>query len=271
MILIYLIYSGFTAEINVCGSSGQTNWKNGMAIKTKYQSTSFKYLYVSSKFDYDNPGPEPTYYIKDIDIYVGLYGISLFTQKLFCNEVVQSDTKSYIYGSEAKFSNYIFDSQYNMAKVEMEIAKEYDRYTIYEPVNILSSNLIGGQLIQTASSGQSSIIKMFIILWLIAQVGGLYSFIHSLLSIVIVTFNRKVCQTEILNLLKFIKLKSCIQMPNYDPSDFNLSRNVVKVKPVSDINKISQKMKNEDKEKVIKQDITIVNMNETFNNFNLFY
>ena len=257
LILIYSIYSGFTAEINVCGQLGQTNCKNGTAIKSKYQFSTFKYLYVSSKFDYNNPGSEPIYYLKDMDIKIGYYGVSYFTQKLICDEVIQSDSKSYIYGSEAKFSNYLFSNSYQYAKVEMNIAKEYDRYTVYNPDNILSSNLIGGQLIQTASSGQSPIIKMFIILCLIAQVGGLYSFIHSLFSIVVVAFNRKVCQTEILNLMKFIKLKSRIQMPYYDPSEFQLRKNGIKVKPVSDINKVGSDMKNKEKVKLIKKQILV--------------
>ena len=253
MILIYSIYSGFTAEINLCGHLGQTNCKNGTAIKSKYQYTSVKYIYVSSKFDYNNPGSEPIYYIKDMDIVLGYYGVSYFTQNLFCDEVIQSDTKSFIYSSEVKFSNYLFVSANQFAKVEMEIAKEYDRYSIYKPDNFLSSNPIGGQLIQTASSGKSPIVKMFIIMCLIAQVGGLYSFIHSLFSIVVVAFNRKVCQTEILNLLKFIKSKLNNRMPSYDPSEFQLSKNRIKVKPVSDINKVGSDMKNEEKVKLIKK------------------
>ena len=184
-------------------------------------------------------------------ISIGYYGFSYFTQKLICNEVYQSDTKSYIYESDVKFSNYLFTSSDQFAKVEMEIAKEYDRFTVYNPDNILSSNLIGGQLIQTASSGQSPIIKMFIILCLIAQVGGLYSFIHSLFSIVVVAFNRKVCQTETLNLMKFIKSKLNSPMPGYDPNEFQFNKSRIKVKPVTDINKVESDMRNKEKVKLI--------------------
>ena len=60
-----IYYSGFTAEVNICGHLGQTNCKEFYSIRKKYQYTTVKYLYINSKFDYDNPGAEPIYEIKE--------------------------------------------------------------------------------------------------------------------------------------------------------------------------------------------------------------
>ena len=240
-----IYYSGFTAEVNICGHLGQTNCKEFYSIKNKYQYTTVKYLYINSKFDYDNPGAEPTYEIKDMDIYLGYYGTWYYTHKLFTNEVVKSNTTSYIFDSDARYTNFLYVNSYQVAKVELKLDKEFDRYTIYSPSSFLSSNPNPGVLIQTASSGLSSVSQMLIVLCLFSQVGGLYFFMRSLLFTVLDTFNRKMFQTEVVNLLRFMKTNSNSLAPEYEPNDFNLSRRVTKVKPVLSANQNGNSIKNE--------------------------
>ena len=180
-----------------------------------------------------------------MDIYLDYYGTFYYTHKLYTNEVIQSNTTSYIFDSDTKYSNYLYLNTYQIARVDLNLAKKYDQYTIYSPGSFLSSNPNPGALIQTASSGLSSVSQMLIVLCLFSQVGGLYFFMRSLLFTVLDTFNRKMFQTEVVNLLRFMKSNSNSLAPEYEPNDFNLSRRVTKVKPVSYANQNGKSIQNE--------------------------
>ena len=186
-----------------------------------------------------------------MDIYLDYYGTWYFTHKLVSNEVVQSGTTSYIYDSNAKFTNYMYVNSYQVVKIDLHLSRDFDRYTFYNPGNFLTSNPNPGQVIKTASTGQSSLIQMLIILCLLSQIGGLHSFMYSLLSTVIETFNKKMYQIEISNLLRFIKSNSNSSAFEYNPSEFNLGQIGSKVKPISDENQEANNMKNGNKVKFI--------------------
>ena len=186
-----------------------------------------------------------------MDVYLDYYGTWYFTHKLISNEVVQSGTTSYIYDSNAKFTNYMYLNSYQVVKIDLNLSKDFDRYTFYNPGNFLTSNPNPGQLIKTASADQSGLIQMLIILCLLSQIGGLHSFLHSLLSTVMENFNRKLFQIEISNLLRFIKSNSNSSAPEYNPSEFNLGQIGSKVKPISDENQEANDMRNENKVKFI--------------------
>ena len=187
-----------------------------------------------------------------MDVYLDYYGISYFTHKIVSNEVVQSGTTSYIYDSNTKFTNYMYENFYEVVRIDIYLSRDFDRYTFYNPGNFLTSNPNPGQVIKTASTGQSSLIQMLIILCLLSQIGGLHSFVHSLISTVMETLNKKLFQIEISNLLRFIKSNSNSSAFEYNPSEFNLGQIGSKVKPISDENQEANNMKNGNKVKFIK-------------------
>lgn len=195
-----------------------------------------RYIYVKSKFNYDSPGSKPEYVIENMDIRVGYYGYWHISHKLYPNEIVESGKTTQIYNSDVRLADYIHSNNYQIMKFDLFLSKEFDRYTIYDPGNFFSSNPNPGVLIQTSSSGQSSLLQMFIILCLLSQIGGLYSFIHWLVSVVFETINKKLYQMEIINLLRFLKVNTINVGATYHPQEFNLNRAGSRVKPIPDGN-----------------------------------
>ena len=183
-----------------------------------------RYLYVNSNFDYNNPSSLPVHSIESKDIYLNYYGYWEYQIDLNGHEIVQNNVITNFYEAHDQFTYYEYGDFWQVIKIDILLGKSYDSYKILGESSLMSINNINGILMMYSNINSISVIKLYIILTIFSNIGGIFSFFHFLFGKAIELINEKIMTMEAINIMRYVKQNKQNSKISFIPEEFQLSR-----------------------------------------------